>query len=275
MPATIHIGCSGFSYDDWHGPFYPSDLPPAGRLGYYAAEFSCVELNTTFYRQPEPGMIASLANRTPEHFRFAVKVYGGITHDHRHATDADFERFWAGLEPLREQGKLGCLLAQFPNSFRPSKPAVAHLRRLREAWPEPGLVIEFRHAAWSDPRADALLERHRLATCVVDEPDLPGLMPARVQITASPAYVRFHGRNAARWYDHLEAWERYDYRYRADELQTWVDPIKELADGADDLYVFFNNHYEAQAVLNARELGQMLGIGPAGREETSDGQAER
>ncbi len=279
MPASIHIGCSGFSYDDWHGPFYPPDLPPRLRLEHYAQEFGCVELNTTFYRQPEARTSASLAARTPPGFRFAVKVYGGLTHDHANATEADFRRFWAGLEPLREQGKLGCLLAQFPNAFRPSKSTVAHLRRLRAAWPEPALAIEFRHVEWADDRADALLARHRLATCVVDEPALPGLLPARLKITASPAYLRFHGRNAARWYDHREAWERYDYRYSTTELEAWVDPVKELAAGADDLYVFFNNHYEAQAVSNARELGRMLGVmpggGPRAHEETSDGDTQR
>lgn len=277
MSATIHIGCSGFSYDDWHGPFYPRDLAPRDRLGYYAREFGCLELNTTFYRQPEPRMIASLAARTPEEFRFAVKVYGGITHDHERATESDFRRFWDGLAPLRETGKLGCLLAQFPHSFRPTRSTVDHVRRLREAWPTPDVVVEFRHAAWSDDRADALLERHRLATCVVDEPDLPGLMPARVKITANPSYLRLHGRNADKWYDHAEAWERYDYRYSAAELAAWVDPVKELASGADDLYVFFNNHYEAQAVVNARELGRLLGVPPGGGagEEGSDGDSQQ
>ena len=266
MGAKIRIGCSGFSYDDWHGHFYPAGLAASQRLEYYAAEFDCLELNTTFYRQPAQRMIASLAARTADDFRFAVKVYGGITHDHAHCTDADLRRFWAGVRPLADSGKLGCLLAQFPNSYRPNRETVDHLRRLRSAWPSPDLVVEFRHSDWVDPRADALLERHRLATCIVDEPNLPGLMPTHLKVTARPAYVRLHGRNAEQWYQHSEAWERYDYCYGTAELEAWVTPAKELADSADDLYVFFNNHYEAQAVVNARELGRLLGVRPGGSE---------
>lgn len=256
----VRVGTSGFAYDDWHPKFYPADLPPGRRLAFYAERFGCVEINSTYYRQPTVSMCERLAAATGGDFRFTAKVYGGITHDWRHATSGDLRLFAAGLAPLEQAGLLGAVLAQFPNSFHPSRDATAHLRRLRDAWPEWPLAIEFRHTAWDDPRAFALLRRHKLAFCCVDQPALDGLMPPVCEVTAPLAYLRFHGRNAARWYDHEEAWERYDYLYSAAELEPWSRRIKDLAAQADEVYVFFNNHRDAQAVQNARELSEQLGF---------------
>lgn len=256
----IRVGTSGYAYDDWHPRFYPADLPPGRRLAFYAERFGCVEINSTYYRQPTPSMSARMAGSVGPEFRFTAKVYGGITHDWPHATAGDLRRFREGLAPLAEAGLLGAVLAQFPNSFRPDKAATAHLRRLRESWPGLPVAVEFRHSAWDDPRAFALLRRRELCFCCVDQPAVEGLMPPVCEVTGQLAYLRFHGRNAARWYDHEEAWERYDYLYSAAELEPWRQRIKDLSAQADEVYVFFNNHRDAQAVQNARELEEQLGL---------------
>ncbi|MDQ8754749.1 DUF72 domain-containing protein [Sphingosinicella sp. LHD-64] len=46
----IRIGCSGGSYRDWHGPFYPQDLPMKNWFAFYAETFDTVEINNSFYR---------------------------------------------------------------------------------------------------------------------------------------------------------------------------------------------------------------------------------
>lgn len=250
----IRVGTSGYSYDDWHRWFYPQGLKPAERLSFYAERFSCVEVNSTYYRQPTLRLMSGLARKVPDSFRFAVKVYGGITHDWRHATEGDYRVFAAALAPLTESGLLGAVLAQFPQSFRPTKETVAHVKRLREAWPELPLVVEFRHRDWLDEHAFELLRQQRLGFCCVDEPPLEELLPPLALATAAIGYVRFHGRNAEQWHQHEHAWQRYDYLYRAEELALWVPRIKTVAAEADDTYVLFNNHYDAQAVLNAGEL---------------------
>lgn len=270
----IWVGTSGYAYQDWHGPFYPAGLPAGERLAYYAREFRCVEINSSFYRQPSAAQSARVASKAPPDFRFAVKVYGGLTHDHLAATRADFRTFQRGLEPYRERGVLAAVLAQFPNAFRPGPDTEAHLRRLREEWPELPLAVELRHGDWAAERTERLLRELAIAWCGVDEPDLPGLMPRSLSITATIAYARFHGRNASHWYRHDQAWERYDYRYRPDELKEWLPRLKRAASETDDVYVFFNNHYEAQAVLDARELARQLGlgsVGDGGTEEITEG----
>lgn len=251
----ILIGTSGFSYDDWVGPFYPAGLPQRDQLAFYAREFPTVEINTTYYRVPDPRLVQGWVARTPERFLFSVKAYQGLTHE-REAPD--FPGFVAALRPLTEAGKLACILAQFPYSFHPTAENKAYLRRLREGFGDLPLVVEFRNVGWLRSEVFDLLRSLRLGFCCVDEPRLPGLLPPMAVATGPVAYVRFHGRNAAKWYQHEHAWERYNYSYSADELREWVPKLRQLDAAAGLTLAYFNNHYAGQAVRGARDLGQLL-----------------
>jgi uncharacterized protein YecE (DUF72 family) len=254
---VIAIGTSGFDYDDWRGVFYPEDLPKKGFLSYYAGHFSALELNFTYYRMPEARQLASMVERTDGKVELAVKAHRSFTHE-RTAGEADHADFLAALAPLREAGVLGAVLAQFPHSFEQTEENRAYLRRLADRLGPP-LVVELRRAQWA---ADPILEwlgRIGVGYCCVDEPALPGLMPPLAAATASPAYVRFHGRNAACWYRHDQPHERYDYRYSAAELSEWVPRIRALEGKVDKVMVFFNNHFQAKAVDGARALERLLG----------------
>jgi uncharacterized protein YecE (DUF72 family) len=83
-------------------------------------------------------------------------------------------------------------------------------------------------------------------------------MPPVAVATGPVAYVRFHGRNAAKWYQHEEAWERYNYAYATAELREWVPKLRQLDAAAPLTLVYFNNHFGGQAVKGARDLGQLL-----------------
>lgn len=251
----IRIGTSGFSYDDWIGPVYPDGLPARDQLGFYAREFSTVEINVTYYRIPDARTVQGWARKTPAGFLFSVKAFQGLTHEREHP---DFPAFQAALAPLIEAGKLGCVLAQFPYSFHPGPANRDYLKRLRDGLDALPTVVEFRNAEWVAPATFALLRSLALGFCCVDEPRLRGLMPPVATATAALAYVRFHGRNAARWYAHQEAWERYDYTYSPTELAEWVPRLQQLDADAAMTLVYFNNHFRGQAVRNARDLGQLL-----------------
>jgi uncharacterized protein YecE (DUF72 family) len=120
------------------------------------------------------------------------------------------------------------------------------------------IVVEFRHAAWAREETFRFLQDQELGFCAVDEPRLKGLFPAIVRATAAVAYVRFHGRNAARWWKHEKASQRYDYLYRREELEEWVPKIRALDREAEKTFVFTNNHFESKAAVNARMLMEML-----------------
>ncbi|MEW6173331.1 MAG: DUF72 domain-containing protein [Bacillota bacterium] len=57
MDASIFIGTSGYSYDDWRGAFYPLRLAKGDMLSYYAREFSFTEVNSTYYYMPPPRIL--------------------------------------------------------------------------------------------------------------------------------------------------------------------------------------------------------------------------
>ncbi|MFO8082145.1 MAG: DUF72 domain-containing protein, partial [Armatimonadota bacterium] len=115
-----------------------------------------------------------------------------------------------------------------------------------------------RNDSWIRDDMFEFLREANLGYCCVDQPDLEGLLPPRVEASSAIGYVRFHGRNAEKWWEHDEAWERYDYLYSSEELQEWVPKVQSLDAQTDDTYVFFNNHYGAQAVQNAQDFADLL-----------------
>lgn len=257
--GAILIGTSGFSYEDWRGFFYPKDIRREEMLAYYATKFRAVEVNSTYYSVPPPSTFEAMARKTPEGFRFAVKANKDITHS-PHADLAVFQQFMTSVQPLVDSGKLGCVLAQYPWSFRKSEMNANRLRQLREEFANLPLVVEFRHYSWVARDAVALLRELAIGYCCVDEPKLKGLMPPVAGVTSDVAYVRFHGRNAEKWFEHEEAWERYNYLYSREEMESWMPKVGKLASKAPQTYLFFNNHYQGKAAQNAQQFASMLDL---------------
>ncbi len=252
----ISIGTSGFDYADWRGVFYPSKLQRKEWLAYYAERFSALELNFSYYRMPAEGQLASMVERTGGKVEFAIKAHRSMTHD-RIASDAEYATFTRAVDELRQAERLGAVLVQFPYSFRQCEENRGYLKRLADRLGPP-LVVELRRSEWAqDPILD-WLERLGVGYACVDEPQIKGLMPAQAVATANPGYVRFHGRNAAKWYSHDRPEERYDYRYAVPELKEWSLRIKKIENKAGKVLVFFNNHFQAKAVEAAEVMRRLL-----------------
>ena len=116
----VMIGTSGYSYKDWKGVFYPESCKPDVMLAYYARHFDTVELNFSYYRQPEPGQLRKLAAEAGAinpGFKFALKAYRGMTHDRGQGSMDDARVFHNAAQALDEQGRLAAVLLQFPHSF--------------------------------------------------------------------------------------------------------------------------------------------------------------
>jgi uncharacterized protein YecE (DUF72 family) len=270
------------------------------RLRYYAEHFSTVEVDSTYYRLPDEQMVSRWDERTPDGFVMHVKAFGMMTRhpvraeqlppDLREGAPVDdrgrvdrpprelraeaFARFHAALEPLRSAGKLGGILLQFPSYV-----VAKDLSRDYLAWAVEQLrgdrpLVEFRHRSWLDEenRAETLsfLEELGATHVVVDAPktEAKNLVPTVVAATSPLAYVRMHGRNAGTWNVRGgSASDRFDYLYSEDELREWAGPLRELAGGAEEVYVLFNNNrwsrtargeLAAQAPANALALQGIL-----------------
>jgi uncharacterized protein YecE (DUF72 family) len=254
---TVLIGTSGFSYKDWVGAVYPPELPRHEWLTFYSREFPTCELNFTYYRIPDVDTLKGLAEKVPPGFLFSVKAYQGITHE-REEPQQQIQQFTEALAPLRDEGKFSCVLLQFPHSFHASRANLDYLKRVREWFGDLACVVEFRSREWVSEHIFAELRALNLGFCCVDQPRFSNLIPPIAVVTGPIAYVRFHGRNREKWWQHEEAWERYDYAYSDEELMEWVPKIRQLDAEASLTLVYMNNHWRGQAVGTARQLRSLL-----------------
>ena len=290
---SLRVGTSGWSYPSgrgtWNGVFYPAkDARQRGfdELEFYARWFDVVEVNSTFYGQPRAPITAKWANRTPAGFEFAVKLFQKFTHPAMFlealatyavgaaaaavaaagvVRQADVDAFKAGIEPLAAAGKLGALLVQFPPSFTATPEGVDYLGWLLRTFSAYSPAVELRHKSWSDQGRDtaALLSAYGAAWVLIDEPKFRFSIRQNWQAPDGPAdaalaYLRFHGRNAAEWWGHAAAEDRYTYRYSAQELAPLAEATVSLAAQVKKAYLFFNNHFSAQGVANAVQLRRHL-----------------
>lgn len=252
----LYFGTSGFSYNDWVGQFYPPGLPRREWLVYYAREFNTCEINSTYYALPGLADLKAMVEKTGDGFLFSIKANQEMTHRRRELSS--FKTFCQVLEPVISAGKLGCILAQFPYSFRYNSYNRDYLRLFREQMGELPVVIEFRNAQWLRKEVFDWLRQLDLGFCCVDEPQLPNLLPPLAETTSKVSYLRLHGRNSARWWNHEQAYERYDYSYTPQELSEWLPKIRRLDSVSEKTFVFANNHWRAQAVNTIRQLRIMV-----------------
>lgn len=232
-------------------------MPKKDWLLYYAREFITCEINATYYAIPKSTVMESMASKTGDGFLFSVKANKQMTHERENNAEV-FKVFREMLRPLIERGKMGCVLAQFPNSFKFNARNRDYVEGFREKMGDLPVVIEFRNAGWLGEDVFSWLSRYELGFCCVDEPSLPNLLPPIAEVTSKIAYVRFHGRNKEKWWQHEHAYERYDYTYSPEELEEWIPKIRKLDQTAEKTFVFANNHWRGQAVSTIRQLRMML-----------------
>lgn len=244
--GKTYIGTSGWSYDDWIGPFYPKNIKKGKMLDFYAQEFNLVEINSTFYALPNKYAVIAWNKKVPSDFVFTAKIPKEITHK-RFLKNAEpiFKEFYSLMHPLIDSGKLGCFLIQLPPKF--STDYQEPLREFLAFLPDTvDFAVEFRHTSWDQTDLNFLKE-HNTSFVVTDSIK----MKPDVRITADFSYLRWHGRNPKHWYD---------YEYTQDELQQWLPRVEEMKKSTEKLYLQFNNHPRGQAIRNARMLKDLMNI---------------
>jgi uncharacterized protein YecE (DUF72 family) len=290
MAAPVRVGTCSWADEALVKHWYPKEVPAKERLVYYAQHFSTVEVDSTYYRVPERGMVQGWADRTPDGFVMHVKAFGlmtrhpvkleqlppelreGMPVDDRGRVDRPprelrgevFRWFLEALEPLRESGKLGGILFQLPPYVVWKPSSLDYLDWAREQLGPDEMLVEPRHRSWfdEDVRVELLrwLEERRMSWVVVDAPKVEArnVPDTLVAVTGPIAYVRFHGRNAGTWNVRGgSASERFDYMYDEGELREWVPKLRELANEAEEAYAFFNNNNQTNGVAQA-PAGAML-----------------
>ncbi|MGI9035032.1 MAG: DUF72 domain-containing protein [Pyrinomonadaceae bacterium] len=223
MKSKIKIGTCGFR---------------ANKIEY-AALFSSVEVQHTFYQPPQIKTLEKWRDEMPAEFEFTLKAWQLITHEAKSPTYKRLKRKLTETEKeetgrfqptaiVREawETTLQCaaalkaktILFQCPASFKPYAENIENLEKffstvkrgkLNFAWEPRG--------AWKDKTIKEICERHNLWHAV----------DPLVNITVTPekCYYRLHGRNGWR------------YKYEEDELEELVSLLPKRKNS----YVFFNN----------------------------------
>jgi uncharacterized protein YecE (DUF72 family) len=148
----LYIGCSGWSYRSWQGPFYPSSIENKLWLPYYSQILNYVEIDSTFYRIPSEFMVKNWNRRTPDNFRFTAKFPKVITHDKRFENvEKELSLFYETMAPLKD--KMLALLIQLPPSYE-LKDGLEDLRGYDFFFDDTfRYAVEVRHPSWFNDMA--------------------------------------------------------------------------------------------------------------------------
>ena len=239
---TVYVGTSGWSYNHWEPELYPPGLPPRDRLARYTAQFRTAELNSSFYRWPRSAAFASWRRRLPPGFLLSVKAPRGLTHGRKlYGPEPWIERLRDGWHELGDRRAV--LLVQLPPGQPRDDARLEYFLRLVPPWMR--LAVEFRHPSWHHDDVLALLEAHGAAYCVMSGAGLPCLL----RVTAGFAYARLHGPD----HQHL-----YAGSYSDADLRWWADRCREWSQAGRDVFIYFNNDGDANAVRNARALAALV-----------------
>jgi uncharacterized protein YecE (DUF72 family) len=234
--AMYWIGTSGYNYLEWRGTFYPANLPASRMLPYYAARFSSVEINYSFYRIPTEKMLAGWAAQTPDRFKLTLKAPRRITHVSKLRNSTPLvSDFCATAATLGS--KLGVLLFQLPPFLQKD---LLLLDEFLGALPAGvRVVMEFRHASWLDDDVLARLRARGVALCIADSER----MTTPVVMTAAFGYFRLR-----------------DEGYTPESLEKWAATIRAEAARLEDVFIYFKHEEAGRGPEFARTLRQSLEV---------------
>lgn len=230
------IGTAGWSI----ASRYAGRFPDTGfALERYAHRFSCVEVNSSFYRSHRPATWARWAAIVPDDFRFAVKVPRAITHERQLR---DCGGLIAGLieETAGLGAKLGVLLVQLPPSLAYQVDAAEDFFAELGAATPAHIVCEPRHPSWFEDDPERMLAELEVARVAAD--------PSRIVAARLPggwrglSYWRLHGSPVM-----------YRSPYGTERLGAYAALIEEHK-GAEPPWCIFDNTASMAALGDAFEL---------------------
>ena len=231
----IHVGTSGFQYDEWRGTFYPETLSKPKMLSYYAERFDTTEINYTFRRIPSEKTLKNWSGATPASFLFSLKAPEKITHRAKLRDCGESVKLFHRVVSVLGE-KLGVVLFQLSPSLRMDAPLLsAFLEEVPEGMRS---AFEFRHASWFTDEVFNILQAHNIALCIADTEDLK----TPVQSTADYAYFRLR---------------RTDYKPK--DIARWAEQILRLTPKGSHAFVYFKHEDAGVGPKFAKSLIKLIG----------------
>jgi uncharacterized protein YecE (DUF72 family) len=246
--GRAHVGCSGWQYKDWRGLVYPEKLPQRLWFEHYTTLFDTVEINNTFYRLPPPETVEAWARQAPPGFVYALKL--GQFGSHRMKLRDAASWLPNHLDRAERLGaSLGPTLVQLPPRWKRN---TERLDEFLSACPTTmRWAVELRDPTWLHDETYEVLATHGAALCHHDL--LPGHPWVR---TTDWMYERFHGPDAVA--------QPYHGSYPRPRLERSAQRLEAVLDDGGDVYAYFNNDWDGNAVKDGRWLAARLGaVAPA------------
>ena len=218
MKKNLHVGVSGFSYPEWKGTFYPTDLKSEEFLSYYSEKLNSVEINSSFYAPPTPTMIKSWASKTKDDFQFSMKSPRQITHILKLGQGAaDSAKKLDSTMGLLSR-KRGPILFQLPPFLRRDLKLLESF--LEDTSSVSKKIFEFRHESWLDESTYALLDKYQTAFCVAETEDMKPVL----KVIGETAYFRLR----------LDS-------YDGKSMDQWSAKIRDLTKSINETYVYLRH----------------------------------
>ena len=252
--AKIHVGCAGWDYKDWIGPFYPKTLEKYRHLEYYTNYFDLTEINSTFYNLPAEETVYKWATRVPNTFHYVVKVWQKITHElDDREIDSRIAQFFYRMKPLKE--KIIAFLFQFPPWFKYSKDNLYKLNYLKNEIPfeeHIKYVFELRDDSWFEPN---------IITNFIDESNkilgttyMPGITPYYFP-NQKNYYIRLIGDRELTVFNRIQ-------REQNDSIVDLKLKVQKLIKRRNiyEIFIIVNNHFTGFAPEMANQIKKMFNL---------------
>ena len=248
LPAKLRVGCSGWGYDDWLGGFYPEGTPKSDYLKLYSNTFDVVEVDSSYYRIPQPAMTATWRRTVPDGFLFTAKFPKKITHEKKlvHVEDP-LSWMYKSMAELKD--RLGALVVQLP----PSVKYTTHLEPMKEFLglldPKIRHAIEFRHKSWFRDDVYAMLHEKNVAMAWTQNQ----YVTSPPVVTADFVYLRLVGERDIKEFKET-------VKDRSSEMREWYRNLEKAAGDVKQVFVFFNNHYAGFGPASVNEFRRLAGM---------------
>ncbi len=246
----IRTGCSGWSYDQWVGTFYPRGTKAIDFLKIYSKIFDIVEIDSSFYRVPDRHTVETWSSSVPENFAFTAKMPQTVTHGLRLRNVLDEAiKFLDVIGILGD--KLKAVLIQLPPSltFREGFP---YLKSLVGDLPS-GIrySVEMRHDSWFVDDTFFMLRDNGvgLAWSEIPYAHVPPV------VTSDIVYLRLVGDRSIREDEFGKV-----LKDRSVEIGLWAKELKEKEEMIRHAYVLSNNHFQGFGPATVNLFRRMSGL---------------
>src|SRR2546426_5258294 len=245
----LRIGCTGWSYEGWVGPFYPKKMDNINHLKHYSSVFDLTEVNSTFYRIPTTSMTQKWYLDTPENFLFTAKLPKLITHDNRLKPGPYLDQFLQSLKPLGK--KMSVLVIQLPPSLSFSKSEQNLDKMIRYLPKDYKYVVEGRHESWFSDQAYRFLSERNISLVWNEVHGVENPAP----LTTDFVYIRLIGDRSISEEDFGKV-----QKDRTDLVKKWAQRVKAITNQISYAIVVANNHFEGFAPATVNSFRVEMGL---------------